>query len=265
MDTGVKFNNNNYHFADFHQHYKKNCEQMSKNKVNELNNTFQIFYSFIINYIRYIGDSNVEKEYLERANSIRKELIEKNKFLKIQILKNNSGSAENNIKYIETFFNYYLDMFSLIGDFSIMLKKTFMPNTKETTKYFSFNNNNPFTENFVYYKTFVIDSMSSFKPTYLNSINLTKVMLGFYFAYYPFVEEVSKKQIDETFSYVIQMCLNKDFISFHLNNQIKNEIMYSNIIHSALSNIFLKLSDNYISYNIMPKIQKRVILDKSTI
>jgi hypothetical protein len=158
----------------------------------------------------------------------------------------------------------------VLGIFGDDLGSTFMPTKSNKIQLFSFSNNNPFFEHFTFYKSTLSDKISDFNIfDFKTSFDY---ILGFYYAYYTFIDAGSRVLIDRVFTNILGIILDHQILSLVIRgwkNLTKEEKLFikdkDNVLHDALLNIMFRFSYSYSQYGIMPRIENKVTIDRTTI
>ena len=158
----------------------------------------------------------------------------------------------------------------MIGLFGDELSKTFMPNTTDRVNLFRYSNNNSFFEQFTTYKSHTADKISSFSMREFKEG--FAYFLGFYFAYYLFIDEKSRFLCEKIFTNVLNIVLTREVLNLIVKRSIdltkENKKTLRDLdfkLHGGLNNIFFRCNYSYSSYNILPRVEQKLLLDRTAI
>lgn len=266
-DVEVNFSNHNYSFMSFHFQHKTNCEDLSKIKINELSIGLKKVRSYMYEYLPYVTSDEMKNYFISNLRKIKENLSKDKQYYKLSSLQTLSTSQK--IELNKMFFNYLLKIFKLIGLFNDELSNSYLPNLSNRQKLLRYSNTNTFYEQFTYYKTEVSNKLSGFSLNNWKSV--ITYFIGFYFAYYLYIDEKSRVSCEKSFSLVLSLLLNSDIVKMventnNLTPSKKEELRNIDFkLHDSLLNIFFRVNYSYSEYGIIPKITKKTIYDVTTI
>lgn len=265
-DVKVIFANLNFAFVIFQDKYKLVCQQVSENNKKDIYKSFKKIKSFIYEYLNYVRENTVRQQITNSLDRINKDIMNDEDYIKLS----KSNSLQDMIIFNRKYYNYLVRMFRVLGIFGDDLGSTFMPTKNNREKLFKYNNTNPFFEHFTYYKSNLSDKTSEFNVfDFKTSFDY---LLGFYYAYYTFVDVESRLLIDRVFTNILSIILDHRILS-HIVKGWKNlnydERLFikdiDNKMHDAILNIIFRLNYSYSQYGIMPRIENKIIIDRTTI
>lgn len=265
-DVRVVFANLNYAFIKFNEQLKTLCQDISEANKKDIYKSFKKVRAFVYEYLTYIRESNVRVQIVQSLERLNKKIMEDEQYL----LLSKSKRLDNIIEFNQRYYKYFIEMFKIIGIFGDDLGSTFMPTKSDREKLFKYTNNNPFFEHFTFYKSNVSQKLSEFNIfDFKTSFDY---FLGFYYAYYTFIDEESRILSERIFSDVLGIVLDKQILSLIINGwgsllpdnkKLMKEI--DNTIQNALLNIFYRCNYSYSLFGVMPRMENKVIIDKTTI
>jgi len=266
-DIKLTFTNYNYAFTDFYENYKDTCLKLSdKTSIDQLVEIRKLIATFIFEYDYTLSDNVKREAYRKSLKELSIQLTEDEELKKIQ--NRDFSIAKNKIEYHHRYYYYFLLYLELFGRFISELTETFMPNTNIQKKHLRFSNNQIFFEKFINHKKIVLESLSEF--SIMNFANCYNKMITFYYAYSLFINTADRIVIDKLFSLVISFYLEKKNLNLLLtdnlsNSQINELTGNSLVINEALLYINSMMNASFSSYDVLPKIQKKVYADRTLI
>lgn len=264
----VNFANLNYGFMKFQEQYKNLCQIISTDDREHLIKSFKKAGSFIFEYLSFVERKELRDEFNNTLINIKETLFKDEEYLYLCNIKQKSHSQA--ITFNQKYYFYLVRILKLVGLFGDELSKTFMPNTSDREKLFRYSNNNSFFEQFTYYKSLTAEKISNF------SIREFKegfsYFLGFYFAYYLFIDEQSRFLCEKIFSNILNIVLTREILNLIVKRNIdlsnENKSILRDLdfkIHEGIDNIFFRCNYSYSSYNILPRVEKKLLLDRTAI
>lgn len=265
-DIRVTFANLNYAFIKFQEQLKNLCQSVSDNDKKDVYKSFKKVKSFIYEYLNYVKEEQIRVQIINSLDRINKDIMEDREYLELS----KSDNLNDKILFNQKYYSYLTRMFRALGIFGDDLSSTFMPTKSDRQKLLKYTNNNPFFEHFTFYKSSVSERLSEFNI--FNFKLCFDYTLGFYYAYYGFIDEESRLLIDRVYSNILGVVLDHRILSLiirgykYLNQEEKLFIKdIDNQLHNALLNIFFRYNYSYSDYGIMPRMESKVIIDRTTI
>lgn len=271
-NVSVSFANFNYEFILFQKRYKVHCQTISKLPKNNIvmikNNSVKLTNSFIIEYLSFVKSKNVRNKILNKIKFLETKILNDNQYTELININNPTIKEIINVKI--KYYKYYISLFEIIGLFGDELSSSFMPNKSDRIKHFKYTHNNSFYEEFTEYKTTVSYKISEFDIKNFDETFL--YLLGFYYAYYLFIDSRSRVLIESIINNIINIVLNPKIISLVNENIVslkKDEIDYlkkiDKIIHKSLLRIFFRCNYSYSLFGVMPKMEENTNIDMTLI
>lgn len=264
----VNFANHSYIFMKFQEQYKNLCQTISENKKMDIGQSIKRLRSFVFEYLPFNKSKEMRDKFTLSLNNLSHDFDEDTEYLKLS--RQSDKSPDKQITYNQKYYYYLIRLFKIIGAFGDELSKTFMPNKSDREKHFRYSNNNSFFEQFTYYKSLTSEKLAEFS---LRKFNTSfAYFLGFYFAYYLFVDEKSRHLCENVFSNILNLVLNREIINLILMpiNELSSEKLNQTreldyILHDGLNHIFFRCNYSYSEYGIMPKIEEKLEVDTTAI
>lgn len=264
----VNFSNFTFSFIKFQEQYKNLCQNISTEKKYFMHNNITKIRSFLFEYLAFVKSQDMRNMYINYVDKINNELNNDEEFERLRKIKDKGN--QNKIIYYQKYYEHIIKIFKFIGSFGDELSKTFMPNKSDREKYFRYWNNNAFFEQFTTYKSKASEQLSQFKLHNFNEVFI--YFLGFYFAYYLFIDEESRVLCERIMSNILNIILTNEILSLMIcnkseltNKKIKKIQKIENVIHKALASIFFRCNYSYSQYNVLPRIENKVLTDKTLI
>lgn len=263
----VNYANLNYAFMKFQEQYKTLCQKISEEKRRHILKALKKCNSFVFEYLAFIKSKEFREYLTEELDKIQRELREDSEFIKLCNIP--QKNINQRIKFNQRYYYYLIKIMKLIGLFGDELSKTFMPNKTDREKLFRYWNNNSFFEQFTVYKSMTAEKIASFElKEFKDGFSF---FVGFYFAYYLFIDEKSRYLCENIFSNILTIVLDKNILNMVIdsNNLSKEKLKtFKDIdynIHAAINNIFFRCNYSYSLYGIMPRMEEKVLIDRTAI
>jgi len=265
-DIKVIFANLNYTFVVFQEKYKNVCQIVSESEKKNIYKSFKKIKSFIYEYLNYVREVQTREQIINALDRINRDIMKDTEYIKLS----KSKQLNDIIEFNHAYYNYLVRMFRVLGVFGDDLGSTFMPTKSNKIQLFSFSNANPFFEHFTFYKSTLSDKISDFNVfDFKTSFDY---ILGFYYAYYTFIDDGSRLMIDRVFTNILGIILDPHILSLIIRgwkNLQRDEKLFikdmDNKLHDALLNIVFRFNYSYSQYGIMPRIENKITIDRTTI
>lgn len=264
---GLTFANYNPAFTSFYDHYKNLCFKISSlTEIKDISTIRKIITTFVYENEYAIEDVVKRNVYIQKLLKI-KHLADNDLNLK-NIIKKDLEYTINKIRYRRLYYKYFLKYLKILGDYVSELSSTFLPNTNMQRKLLRFTNNQMFFEKFTDHKDKVVDTLSEF--TIRNFTEAFNNLVTFFFAYSLFVNEEDKSTIYEIFSNVLTYYLSSEILSLlSLDEPTMDQsiqiLKIESGLHRALLFSLSLMNKSFSNYDVLPKIQRKVYIDKTLI
>lgn len=265
--VGLTFANYNYAFTSFYDQYKNLCIRISENT--ELKNLSTIRKAIAT----FIYENEYSISEIEKRNDYRKRLQRLKNKAEIDeelssIIKKDLEYTTNKIMYRQKYYEYFLEYLLILGEFVSELSATYMPNTNMQRKLLRFSNNQLFFEKFTQHKEQVIEKLADFSLS--NFTQCYNILVTFYFAYSLFVNEDDKIILNDMFSYVLSYYLQRNTLKLisrtdPTTDQLRSKLKIESKLHKALLFCLSVMNQSFSNYDVLPKLQNKVYIDKTLI
>lgn len=258
----ITFTNQNSNYEFFYKSMKETMINIS-NETN-LFKCQKILSSFISNFLYGV----VEEEYKERIENdlikINNDII--NDYEIQKIIKYDENKINVALEYTQKYYEYYTRLASLFGLFLEGLNQTLMPNTTASNKKVRYSNNNHFFITYPQVKQDISENLSSFRIDYFT--RTVNGIIIFYYAYRSYVTKNERENIEFILNGLVEFVTDKDFLRL-VGKEFKTtkdkEVL--DILQMRLYKIIIKvyglLNEEHSIYDLNPKIEKRVYIDKT--
>jgi hypothetical protein len=226
--------------------------------------------SFIIDNLHYIKDYS---DTLQMEKDIEQiELDFTNDTIYQGYIKKSTLSTENQIAYATLYFKYIIRCFELANRMCNFLQSSLMIGTKDIKKYVSYYNNKEFFENLSKYRDEISNDVANFKLSSANS-HVRKIM-GYYYTYKILLSSKDVFTIDPLVFGLIDYILHPNTIKLIItirttgnwDTETQKKIDTDTFrINKAISKIYYIVNKDLSVRNILPKIQKRISIDRTLI
>jgi hypothetical protein len=262
----VNYANLAYAFMKFQEQYKTICQEISQAKRTALIQSFKKANSFVFEYLAFIKSKEFRDYLITYLEKLHKEIYDDIEYEKVSHRRNKTPTEI--ITLNQKYFYYLIKIFKLIGTYGDELSKTFMPNKTDREKLFKYWNNNAFFEQFTFYKASVSAAIANFDLR--NFKDGFSYFLGFYFAYYLFIDEESRHLSEKIFSNILNIYLNREIQTIILypkdlsaeKKELLKDIDYN--IHKGLNNIFFRCNYSYSRYGVLPRMEQKTLIDETS-
>lgn len=266
-NIALTFTNYNYAFANFYENYKNNCIIISeKTKLSDLPDIRKVITSFIYEYDYAIKEHQKKVFYRTSLRKISENMLHDENISKV--LNRDKQIISNKIYYYDLYYKYFLRYLDILGRFTSDLTDTFMPHTNVQRKLLRFSNNQPFFEKFTEHKNIILASLIDFKIR--NFASCYNHLITFYYAYNLFINDDEKINIDNSFSLILSLFLNREILYLLSvitlsNNQAERLRYYESILHNNLLLCSSKMNECFSYYDVLPKLQTKIYVDRTLI
>lgn len=281
----VSFVNHIFEFVRFYNNHRLFCDQISGIKGRQVlsnQNEEQVYITeknfvlairklnaFIIDNLHYIKDLDDARTMQEKVEQLEDDFNSDRSYHSLNDA--SARSDEEEIVLQQKYFRYLLRCFELANDLVRLLQNSLMVSPADTKKYISYHNPASFFENLSYYRDEMSNDLSQFSLD--NSLNHVKKCLGYVYSYKNLLHEEERLLIERLQKRLIAYVL--DPLTIEHITQVKSR-MYDEDdlkaikgdikrIRFLLQNLYYLTNKCLSSRNIMPKIQRKIFLDKTTI
>lgn len=282
----VKFSYTNQEYASFYEKHKMLCDEMSgikpriiktHNSQTEIIITKEVFIlaikrleAFIINYSHDFDDKTKQKEVFSDIAELEGDYNSDSLYNSFctKIKNKQNLSMQERINFNILYFSYLFRAFELLVKVGTYLQSSMMIGTINIKKLIEWYDTKPFFDNLTNYRDEVSNSLSNF--SIYDIIDQYKKILGYHYTYRLLVDYKELNAVD----YLIRICnqyiFNYDFMLFveksAQNKKITDEVKkQSGFLKKILSTIYRLTNESLSNKNILPKINKKVLFDKTGI
>lgn len=264
----VAFANHSYSFYRFQDQYKGSCEKISNGDMFKVLDSLKIAMALFSEYSIYISNKLLKDEFKEYLENLKEKIVEDKEYEKLKKIPNKTISER--IIYYRVYYSYIIKILKFIGNFGDELTKSFFPNKTDRRKILTYSQDNPFFEAFTIYKATISLKLCNFD---IRSFRDTFTpFMGFYYAYYLYVDEKSRVICEQSFSNILNIYLNQEvlklvFEDIKILSSDKRVLLkdYDIKLNSALNSIFFRMNYSYSNYGIIPKKREVVLYDRTTL
>jgi len=282
----VKFANHIFEFVRFYDRHRLFCDEISgmkerlliengketKFRISATNFHFGIkkLGSFVLDNLHYINDSN-DKESIEKSiNELENSFLNDTEYLNLSRI----DRRDNDQEYLfqNYYFKYLLDCFTLSNRLSTLLQSSLMIGTKDINKKIMYHNDKAFFENLSRYRDEMSDDLANFKIS--NLLSHTKKVIGYYYSYKILISLNDANTIDLIIKSFTDYVLSKPIINIII--EVKRSSRFSTDelddiqketfkLKYVLGKIYYMVNKSLSEKNVLPKIQQRILVDRTTI
>lgn len=274
-------------FSRFYDKHKTLCDEITGVKkrtiiekgnplpieITRLNFHFAIkrLYAFIIDNIHYVTEKDKRNEIEVEINNIEQSFINDSDYNEY-VKRNDSLVIDDKIKFNIKYFKYVLRCFELSGKFVKYLQNSLMINTKDIKKSISFFEYGNFFENLSQYRDEISNDLSDFR--FKDILTHLKKIIGYHYTYRVFMLQTELEVIDLLINTLISYVLKEEFVGYiiktnkndFLTNDERFDIQIETIfIKQILSRIYVLMNESLSERNILPKVSKKELIDKTLI
>jgi len=268
----VVFANHNFVYRKFQERLKNLCKKISTNDQSSFatlnNNNLAITEPLIFEHLNNIDSLMMKVRVKTLLKTLRTKINKDTEYFKLCGIKNKT--SKEMISYNQKYYLYLIELFEIIGIFGDMLSQTFMPRKGDRQKLLRFVNDLAFFENFSEYKAKASDKISEF--SIYNFKESFGFFLGFYYAYYLFIDDRSRLLCENVLTNILNIVLNKKVLSLAIENfellSTKNQMFIretNNQLRLALNGVFYRCNCSYSDFGILPKKYEKVLIDRTSI
>lgn len=277
MDKGRKsfevgFANHNFAYKRFQERLKNLCKEISSNDKSAFvsldHNNIAITEPLIFEHLNNVNDSLMKKKIIRMLKNLSEEISNDLEYYKLCGIK--KKTSKEIILYNQKYYLFLIELFEIIGVFGDLLSQTFMPRKGDRKKLLRYVNDMAFFENFIDYKAKASDKISTF--SIYNFKESFGFFLGFYYAYYLFIDDRSRLLCENVLTNILNIVLSKKVLSLAIEKfellstkdqkfirNINNELRYS------INSVFYRCNCSYADFGILPKRYEKVLIDRTSI
>lgn len=268
----VDFANFNYTYGEFQQQYKEKCEKISRMPRKSFSlitdNPIKIITALFFEYLVYIKSEDVKEYITSSILELEEKTSTDEEYRKLSKKKNMTALELS--KYNKIYFKYIIELYTIVGSYSDELTTTFMPNKSDRKKILKYTNTNEFFQQFTQYKSNTSKAIAEF--SIFKFRDKFTYFLGFYFAYYLFIDSQTRVYCEEVIEKIINIYTDEDISKIlidgysNISNDKKNQIRdIDRIFHKSIISIFLKCNISYSNYGVIPKLVDKITFDDTLI
>ena len=185
-----------------------------------------------------------------------------------KLIKYDQNNIDITIPYLRKYYFYFMKQIKIFSMFLESLDRTYMPSVDINKSLFKWRNYQEFFNSYIKIKQNVTNNLAQFKLTdFQKSLNS---IIIFYYGYNQFVNDDHRKRIDKQINLIIDFLLDpellkivtKDYKSTRDIIELRNIRQDINII---LLDIYNNINSQHSVYNIIPKIQPKIMIDHTNI
>lgn len=264
----VNYSNLGYAFMKFQEQYRNLCQEISTGSRRHLLKSFKKADSFIFEYLSFVERKELRDIFTASLKKLEQDISNDDEYT--SLCNNSQKNATQAISFNQKYYVYVIRILKIIGLFGDELSKTFMPNTSAREKLFKYSNNTSFFEQFTVYKSNTAEKISNFNIKEFK--DGFAYFVGFYYAYYLFIDERSRFLCEKIFSNILNIFLSREVLNLIVKRKI--DLSKDNLrilkdldlkVHEGLNYIFFRCNYSYSLYNILPKVEKKLHIDRTSI
>jgi len=258
------FSNYTYSFNFFYDSYKKLCIDISESI--DINKTKGRIYGFIAEFSYAIPSEEKKREFLRRVVTANISINQDDKIQELVSMPSLLRSQE--IEYLKLYYRHYAVLLQILGEFTGELTTTLMPNTNIRQKEIRFSNNQMFFDKFTEFKRILMDALSGF--TIQDFRIPISLFITYYFAYKMFIAEKDRIYIEAAIEALTVVLLSDEVLSLLARTKLLPEekkylIKIESEIHELIMRCHIRMNDSFSSMNVIPKVDKKIAVDRHLI
>lgn len=282
----VGFANHLNEFIRFYERHKTLCDEIAgvKKRIIILDGTpteiiitrsnfFQAIKklnSFIIDNLHYIYKTIQRNEIISEISSLEQRFLNDGRYKEFVKLEKNL-SIEDEVEFNKLYFNYVFDCFELSYFVFKELQDSLMITTRDKTKAVKYYDTKKFFENLSLYRDEISSSLSDIRLS--KAFNHFKKVVGYYYTYKFIVSKDTIDYVDSIIRIVYSYIVSPAFIELvKIASRQKVEGYYIQELYNKtltfkqmLSEIYLRTNESLSERNVLPKIEKKITIDKTLI
>lgn len=262
----VQFSNYNYSFNYFYESYRDLCIDISETM--NIRKVHTRIYTFISEFSYAIPNTGKQIKFINKLLELQKQYREDNNLQKL-INKRRDLITKEEIIYLKIYYRLLLKYMKILGEFSTELSSTLMPSLNINQKLIRYSNNQLFFDKLTEIKKKLNEKLAGFRIDHFkDTINL---FITYFYAYNMFVSESNKDFIQKAIKLIIEkVTQDKTLIIISKIPKLlpeDKEFLYNaeKRVHELLMISNVKINESMSDFNILPKINKRVDVDRCLI
>ncbi|OGI12475.1 hypothetical protein A3K64_00010 [Candidatus Micrarchaeota archaeon RBG_16_36_9] len=277
----VSFANHLNEFIRFYDRHKSLCDQITGvKKVSYIENgtlqeveigksnflmAIKKLNAFLIDNIHYISSTKTSKRFEQDVLDIETEFMSDSKYH--EYLKNESNlTMKEKMDFNITYFKYIFRCFEISYNLFKELQTSLMISTKDIKKSLRYYDFKEFFENLSKYRDEVSNDLADFR--FKNVFNHFKKVIGYHYTYRFMVSKVNMEYVDELISIAYSYIMNPktiDLLTEEDTGNVSEMHAKSLLLKRIFSEIYKVTNKSLSERNILPKIEKKVLIDKTLI
>lgn len=220
--------------------------------------------AFVINYSYAFDDAIKKQEIMKKVFTLEKEFFDDERYHELAGKKGLSFESEAELK--KMYFKYLIRCYEIIVKMSIYLKSSLMVKTRSIETRLVYRDTKSFFDFLGDYRKEISNSISHFVIS--KTLKHYKKVLGYHFTYRMFCDPDELMKIDKCIKVMNSYIFQEDFMRFIYNNKnnedttlIENNIM----IKKILLYIIERTNESLMIRGILPKIRRKILIDKTGI
>jgi hypothetical protein len=281
----VAFANHLNEFIRFYDRHKFLCDEMTgikrrviirnKEPIDIEVNRHNFFYAirrlnaFLIDNIHYISSSSLKKLLLNKMQNLENKYINDTEYK--EFVNKGKLSLDDDIEFMKLYYNYLFYCLDLSYEIFMALQDSLMISTSNTTKAIKYYDFKKFFENLSMYRDELSNSLTDIKFAY--AFDYYKKVLGYHYTYRFMVSKKDITLVDKiiklTYLFLTNTSIStliKESRGKILDDKTESKIYNKSVIlKNMLSLIYVITNQSLSDRNILPKIDKKIIIDKTLI
>jgi len=282
----VAFVNHAYEFFRFYDKHKNLCNELSgiKERVVLYKGSEKKFFigaenfaygikklqSFIIDNLHYVPDKFEVKEIQTLVLKLEQDYLNDKEY--ISLIDMNHRNFNLDLLLQKKYFEYLLRSFEIGNRLSKLLQSSLMVSTRDIHKKIEYHDDSGLFENLARYRDELSDNLANFKvQTALDSF---KHILSYYYTYKLLMDKNDVDVIETVIPLILKYLLEENLfrIIFNLKHDINLTVQQETtlrnetfLIKGNLSKIYYIVNRSLSEKRILPKIQRKIFMDRSLI
>lgn len=281
----VAFKNHINEFQRFYTAHKSFCDEVAGLKPriiyeNEEHKQFFItkdnfiyairkLMSFVFDNLHYIKTVSDMRQMENSCYELERKFLEDNEY---QLLANKSRSDREEVELTKMYITYVMEVYLLGNRLVNLLQNSIMISTSRVTKDIEYHNESSFFDELSKYRTEISESISNYR--FSDTLIVLKKIIGYYYTYKILLKLEEQAQTDKILVLIRDAVLQEDVIRLiqyvkeerNLDKNQKEEMKNLHLgIKRALLKVYYITNKNLSGRKILPKIQRKVHIDKTLI